>query len=46
MSRMPNNVTLSEAKGTIPAFGAFASLSLTAMLLLATAACANDEPDA
>ena len=45
MSRtMSHQVTLSAARGTMPAFGAFAPLRLTAGLLLA--ACGAGEPDA
>ena len=47
MSRMSSPlVTLSGAKGTMAAFGAFAPLRLTAMLLLAITACGDGEPDA
>jgi HlyD family secretion protein len=47
MSRTSRNVTLSEAKGTMPAFGGFAPLRLTVMLLpTILAACGGGEPDA
>ena len=44
MTRTFSNVTLSEAKGAMSGFGAFAPLRLTALLILT--ACGGGEPDA